>query len=187
MPQNNWIKRATAPVSTESMLDPDTRFRAARHEAGHAVVGESIHPGSVDSMALTHNGGVTSSDIVGNKWPEDLTRDDLDNLSAVSMAGGLSEPGGTTITHSKSDRDFRNKITGERAVSPINSIHRLITGGVGNNDSMLQAPQIQAEGQARANLVLQDPNSQSRIDRLASGLNMEGQLAGNQVRRIIKQ
>ena len=44
------IPRVLKQTGTENMNDPDTRFNAARHEAGHAVISEALNPGTVYSM-----------------------------------------------------------------------------------------------------------------------------------------
>lgn len=182
----SWVKRAikfhqdNAP--SESMDDPDTRFTAARHEAGHAVVGESLMPGSVKNMGLSPRGGITTVDL-GDAAP---TPDSLRDFSAISLAGGLSEPGGTTTTHSSGDMKARNRLTGQMASTPMANIHRIITGGAGKNDPMLQAPEVQAEGQARANRVLVDPVIQQKIGDVTTGLQMRGKLTGDQVRRLVR-
>lgn len=188
MPKN-WvnISKPISPVA-ESISDPETRYRTAKHESGHAVVSEALNPGSVRAMAIGKGGGATQMDSPANhKDISNLTPDDLQNLTAISLAGGLSEPGGTTPIHSSGDRDFRNHITGARASSPMSNIRRIITGGAGPNDPMLQAPQLQAEGQARANLVLSDPRGQQQINDLTSQLSTKNRLYGDEIRKVTGQ
>lgn len=182
MPKNNWVNKAAAPVVTDSMADPDTRYGAARHESGHAVVGESIYPGSVHAAAIGKGGGATVWDPPKQEMSQ-LTPEDLQNMTAISLAGGLSEPGGTTPTHSSGDMNARNRITGTLASSPISNIRRILTGSAGSNDPMLQAPQVQAAGQAKANLVLSDPHKQQQIDEMAGHLNSQGRLYGDEIRK----
>lgn len=170
----------------ETMQDPDTRYGAAHHEAGHMMVGESIYPGSMRSSSLGKGGGAT---VWNSPKPsiQDLTQEDLQNMSAISQAGGLSEPGGTTPIHSSQDMQSRNRLTGTLASSPTSNILRMLTGSAGKNDPMLQAPETQAAGQAKANLVLSDPHNQQRMDSLASDLTSRGRMYGDEIRKAVNK
>ena len=171
----------------DNMNDPDTRFTAARHEAGHAVISEMLNPGSVDSMALTNRGGETNiNPPQGKQTVNQLSDDDIRNMVATSLAGGLSEPGGTTPKHSSSDMIIRNQVTGMRASTPGQNISRLVTGKVMGNDPMLAAPNVQAEAQARVNAILADPKMNRAIDGLAGKFNETGKMTGKQVREYLK-
>lgn len=191
MPKKGWVDRASKSLyygkpMPDTNDDPDTRFNTARHESGHAVVGEALSPGSVSSMAIGPQGGATVfKSPRDTQYITDLTDDDIRNMTATSLAGGLSEEGGTTPIHASGDMAMRNHIYGERASSPIQNISRLVFGKTLGKDPMLQAPQFQAEGQARANLVLSDPNKQKSIDDLTGEVSSRGHLYGDEIRRAI--
>jgi hypothetical protein len=170
---------------TDSMNDPDTRFAAARHESGHAVVAENQEPGSVEGMALGSRGGVTDvTPAAGKTKISDLSHDDVKNFIATSLAGGLSEPGGTTPKHASGDRDARAQIIGALSSSPVQNLERLMTGKA-LGDEMAKGSSTLAEGRARAGAILADPRTQKAIDTLAAEFNEKGKLSGTQVRKVL--
>ena len=169
------------------MNDPDTRFAAARHEAGHAVIAEAQNPGVVQNMELGDFGGRTTvSAPDGKQNPSDLTHDELRNMVATSMAGGLSEEGGTTPVHSSGDMVNREKLMGAKAGSLDDQLSILLSGHTQGPDPILQANQTLAEGHARANAMLADPETQERINSLATLLTQKGKLSGEEVRDHLK-
>lgn len=167
MPQKNWVRKATG-------VDPDERYAAARHEAGHAVMAESLNPGSVEAMAIGQRGGITS--VVPSNVQDFVTN---------SVSGGLAEPRGTTITHASGDRAARNQLIGQMASTPMQNLHRLITGRGASNDPMLEAPQMQAQGQARFSALMADPRARKSIENVTTGLAGSERLSGNEVRKMI--
>ncbi len=178
MPPKNWVKKAVssaAPVSRDSMQDPDTRLNIARHEAGHAVVDEALNPGSLVDTTLSNRGGLTTYQPIKDRA----------DIMATSLAGGLSEPGGTTITHSGPDRDLRNKYVGEMASTPMMNLYRKLTGSVPGHDPMLEAPQMQSEGLARYSALMANPKVRDSVDEVAGRLNDNLQLSGDDVRGIM--
>lgn len=151
--------------NTESMSDPDTRFNAAQHEAGHIVVSELLRPGSVSNSSLDEHGGFTHIEPpAGKANPKDLTPDEVKNLVAVSYAGGLNEQGGTTKQHVSADQARREQVLGPQ--------------GLAANEDM-------AGARARINALLADKNTQQAIDRVAKALNEKGKLTGDEIRKII--
>lgn len=161
------------------MADPDTRFNAARHEAGHGVVSEMLHPGSVEGMALGSRGGETMT------TPMPATRDNVGDFMAQSLAGGLSEPGGTTVTHASGDRDARNRLVGEMASTPMQNLYRKFTGRGYGPDPMLQAPEMQSQGLAKYSALMSNPKVSDTIDNVAGALNSAGRMAGDKLRGFI--
>jgi hypothetical protein len=172
---------------SDSMSDPDTRFTAARHEAGHAVASEMLNPGSVESMELLPSGGRTMATAPGGKkMMTQLNADELTNMVARSQAGGLSEPGGTTPFHSSGDMENRANLMSAKAGGTLENLSRLVTGKVIGNDPMLEAPNVQARAQARVNAILSDPRNIEAIDGLAGKLNDKGKLSGEEIRKFLK-
>lgn len=170
---------------TESMNDADTRYNAARHEAGHAVVSELLRPGSVLNSKLDEGGGFTQVNPPKSSALE-LNPDDVRNLVAVSLAGGEQEQGGTTAKHVSADQNRRGKILASTAATTGQNIERLATGKVAGNDPMLQANQRMAEGQARINALMADPRTKAAIDGLAGELNDKGAMTGDEIRSYLK-
>lgn len=174
-------------TSSDSMNDPDTRFNAARHEAGHAVTSEVLNPGSVESMELLPSGGRTMATAPdGKKMMNQLNSDELTNMIARSQAGGLSEPGGTTPFHSSGDMVNRANLMSAKAGGPMENLSRLATGKVMGSDPMLEAPNVQARAQARVNAIMADPRNIKAIDGLAGKLNDKGKLSGDEIRKFLK-
>jgi hypothetical protein len=174
-------------TSTDNMNDPDTRFNAARHEAGHAVVSEALSPGSIDDMSLTSRGGTTN--LIPPKGKTDvgqLNPDELRNMVAANLAGGLSEEGGTTTKHTSGDLAVRDQIFGKRADSLGQNASRLLMGHTSGTDEMLQSGQTLAEARARVSALLADPKVQKQIDTLAEKLTTKGRLTGDEVRAHLK-
>lgn len=172
---------------TESMDDPDTRLSTARHEAGHAVISEMLRPGSVNEMGLDEKGGyMNAAPPSGKTTTEQLNPDEIKNLVAVSYAGGMSEPGGTTAKHVGPDQSRRADILMGGATSTLSNLSRIVTGHTIGQDPMLQANQYQADAKARVNAALADPDTRDKIDSLATLLNVKGKLSGDDVRKFLK-
>jgi hypothetical protein len=171
---------------TESMADPDTRFNTARHEAGHAVVSELLRPNSVQGLGLDESGGYTlASPPMGKTSTKQLNPDEIRNLVAVSYAGGMSEPGGTTAKHVGPDQARRADILSGSATTPLSNFARILTGHTFGQDQFLQANEQQAEAKARVNALLADPKTRSMIDSLATMLNVKGTMSGPEVRAFL--
>lgn len=170
----------------ESMTDPDTRFNTARHEAGHAVISELLRPNSVQGVGLDDSGGYTlASPPMGKKSTKQLNPDEIRNLVAVSYAGGMSEPGGTTAKHVGPDQARRADILSGSATTPLSNLARIVTGHTFGQDQFLAANQQQAEAKARVNALLADPNNRNMIDSLAAMLNAKGNMSGPEVRAFL--
>jgi hypothetical protein len=170
------------------MNDPDTRFAAARHEAGHAVLAEEQNPGAVQNMELGDFGGRTTVAAPdGKQTPQQLNHDELRNMVTTSMAGGLSEYGGTTPLHASGDMVNREKLMGANAGTWDQKLSTLLTGHVQGQDPMLQVPQTLAEANARAQAMLADKGTQDKINSLATELAAKGKLSGDEVRDHLKQ
>jgi hypothetical protein len=164
----------TSPA--ESMRDPETRFMAARHEAGHAVLNEILSPGSVTDTGIDEKGGTTNiKPPAGKTRASQLSRDELQNYLAGSMAGGLQEPGGTTRAHSRGDVEARSYVIGSRALA-----------GKAGGDHMLEANQDLAAAHAKAQASMADPKTHKMIDSLAKQINLKGKLSGDEVRAHLK-
>jgi hypothetical protein len=171
---------------TESMADPDTRFNTARHEAGHAVISELLRPNSVQGLGLDESGGYTlASPPMGKTSTKQLNPDEIRNLVAVSYAGGMSEPGGTTAKHVGPDQARRADILSGSATTPLSNFARILTGHTFGQDQFLQANEQQAEAKARVNALLADPKTRSMIDSLATMLNVKGTMSGPEVRAFL--
>lgn len=154
----------------DNMNDPATRLTAARHEAAHAVISEALNPGSVNMTGLTSAGGVTDiQPPAGKTTVGQLTPDEIRDMVATSYAGGLSEPGGTTIKHASGDQAARAQVLAGRGTSEF-----------------LQAPELQAAARARVTALLADPAIQKNIDTLAGHISTRGKLSGADVRTILK-
>lgn len=153
-------------ADNETMADPDTRFNAARHEAGHAVISELTRPGSVNNVSLDERGGLTEiQNPPGVTSPAGLNPDQVKDLVAMSYAGGLQEPGGTTAKHVSSDTKVREKLLGPQ--------------GLAANEDM-------AAARARINALLADPANRQKIDQVAQALNERGKLTGDEVRNLLR-
>jgi len=180
-------KTLKEPVdNTEDMSDPDVSFRAARHEAGHAVISEALNPGTVQSMELADTGGKTIVHAPNNKQTiGQLSQDELRDMVATSLAGGLNEPGGTTTVHASGDVKNRDKLMGTAAATPQQNLQRLATGGVSGTDPFLQMNQTMAASRARVQALLADPQVRQNIDKVAEQLNAKKKLSGDEVRAIM--
>lgn len=173
--------------STDNMNDPDTRYGAAQHEAGHAVISEMLNPGSVQNMELGDFGGKTVATAPdGKQTPKDLNTDELTNMVARSLAGGEFEPGGTTTTHSSGDVANRAKLMSANAGGLAQDASRIVTGKASGNDPMLAAPNIQAQAQARLNALMADPRTRQAVEGLASKLADKGKMSGDEIRAHLK-
>lgn len=162
------IKQTKA--AADNMNDPATRAAAARHESAHTVISEALNPGSVNSTGLTAGGGMTDvQPPAGKTTTEQLTSDEVRNMIAMLYAGGLSEPGGTTIKHASGDTAARAQVLAGRGTKEF-----------------LQAPELQAEARARVEALLADPSVQKNIDTLATHINAKGRLTGDEARTIIR-
>lgn len=178
-------KQPTAVEDSESMNDPDTRFTAAKHEAGHAVIGELLRPGSVENSSLGERGGETNVTPPSGKTAiSQLNRDELHDMLTESFAGGMSEDGGTTVKHASGDREVRNKLTGSRASTPVQNASRFAFGRT-FNDPMLQAPNAQAAARAKVTALLADPKTHDLINSVAEKLSLGGKLSGDEIRQIL--
>lgn len=172
----------------ESMDDPDTRFNTARHEAGHAVISELLRPNSVQEVGLDDSGGYTNaSRPAGKTETKQLTPDEIRNLVAVSYAGGMSEPGGTTAKHVGPDQTRRADILMGGAATAGANLARLAAGKTLGKDKFLAANQEQAEARARVNALLADPKNRAAIDSLAAKISEHGKLSGDDVRKFLGQ
>lgn len=172
--------------ASENMSDPDTAFNTARHEAGHAVISELLRPGAVREMGLSQSGGYTNiSPPSGKTKTNQLTPDEIKNLVAVSYAGGMSEPGGTTAKHVGPDQSRRADILMGGSTTALSNFARIATGHTFGPDQMLQANQQQAEAHARINALMADPNTRNMIDTLASVLNTKGKMSGSEIRAVL--
>lgn len=170
----------------ESMDDPDTRFNTARHEAGHAVVSELLRPNSVQEVGLDDGGGYTNiSPPAGKTDTSQLSPEEIKNMVAVSYAGGMSEPGGTTAKHVGPDQTRRADILMGGADSMAANLGRLLTGKTLGQDKFLQANQSQADAKARVNALLADPQNRAKIDELATKITSKGKLSGDDVRKSL--
>ena len=72
--------------------NPQERERVAIHEAGHAVVGELVQPGSVSSLTIRSRGGALG--FVRHATEEDhylYTREALENQICGLLAGAVAE------------------------------------------------------------------------------------------------
>lgn len=168
---------------SESMDDPDTRFNTARHETGHAVISELLRPGSVTGMGLDAQGGFTNATPpLGKTNTNQLNPEEIRNLIAVSYAGGMSEPGGTTAKHVGPDQARRADILSGSATTPLSNLARIVTGHTFGQDQFLAANQQQAEAHARVNAMLADPNTRNMIESLAQMLNVNGKMSGSEIR-----
>ncbi len=154
----------------DNMNDPVTRANAAQHDAAHTVVSEALNPGSVNMTGLTANGGVTDiQPPAGKTTVGQLTPDEVRNIIATSLAGGLAEPGGTTVRHTSGDLADRQQILAGRG-----------------NAAFGQAPELQAEGNARVQALLADPKIQQQIALVSKHLAEKGKLSGDEVRLLLK-
>jgi hypothetical protein len=173
---------------TESMSDPDTRFNTAQHEAGHVVISEMLRPGAVQGVGLDNSGGYTNiAPPAGKTDTSQLSPDEIRNLVAVSYAGGMAEPGGTTAKHVGPDQARRGDILAGGATSPMANLGRMLTGHTLGTDQMLQANQQQAEAKARVTALLADPAVRQNIDALATHITTKGHLSGDEVRAVLKR
>jgi hypothetical protein len=174
--------------AAESMSDPDTRFNTAQHEAGHVVISEMLRPGAVQGVGLDDSGGYTNiAPPAGKTEASQLSPEEIRNLVAVSYAGGMVEPGGTTAKHVGPDQARRADILGGGAVSTMSNIGRLITGHTLGTDQMLQANQQQAEAKARVTALLADPAVRQNINTLATHITTRGHLSGDEIRSVLKK
>ena len=117
---------------------------------------------------------------------EALNPDELRDMIATSLAGGMTEPGGTTIEHASGDVKNRGTLLGPAADTITQKISRLVTGSGTANDPMLQNNQTLAEAKARVTALLADPKVRKRIETVASHLADKGKLSGDDVRSIIQ-
>jgi hypothetical protein len=171
----------------DNMSDPATRAAAAEHEAAHSVVSEMLEPGSVNSTGLTTGGGVTDiQPPAGKTTVGQLAPDEVRNMVATSLAGGMMEPGGTTSKHASGDLAERKQVLGGAPSAMWQGIQRLATGGVHGVDPMLQNNQTLAEGKARVDALLADPAVQQHIKNVSSHIAARGKLSGDEVRAIMK-
>lgn len=172
----------------ENMADPDTRYKAARHEAGHAVISELLNPNSVRSIELGEFGGRTWTNAPNNKQTiNSLNPDELKTMIATSLAGGLNEYGGTTIRGSSGDVAKRARLMGTPASNPIDDMARLLTGKTAGKDQMIEGNKTLAESRARVQALLADPKTIKKIDRLTEVLSALGSLTGDQVREFLQK
>jgi hypothetical protein len=179
-------KHSTTLADSENMNDPDTRFTAAKHEAGHAVIGELLRPGSVENSSLGERGGETNiTPPAGKTNVGQLNRDELHDMLTASFAGGMAEDGGTTVTHASGDRKVRNQLTGSQASTPAQNASRFAFGRT-FNDPMLQAPNAQAAARAKVTALLADPKTHDLINSVAEKLSLGGKLSGDEIRQILK-
>ena len=141
-------------------------------------------------MELGDFGGRTTvSAPDGKQNPSDLTHDELRNMVTTSMAGGLSEEGGTTPFHSGGDMVNREKLMGANAGTwdqQLSTLLNLDTSKEKTPSSWKQIGGTLAEGHARANAMLADPEIQNRINSLAALLTEKGKLSGAEVRDHLK-
>lgn len=179
---------ASQPVSRDAMDDPDAAFKAAWHEAGHAIVGELLRPGSVQAVGLNDSGGYTNATTPQGKTnTNQLTPDEIRNLVAASYAGGMVEPGGTTAKHVSVDQNHRSDILMGAGTTPLANLARIVTGHTIGTDPVLEANQRQAEAKARVNALLADPNTRDMIDALTVQIASKKNLTGDDVRDVMSK
>lgn len=183
------IPRVMKQSGSEDMSDPELAFNAARHEAGHAVISEALNPGTVSSMALDENGGKTIVNAPNGKQTVGaLSPDELRDMVATSLAGGMTEPGGTTVEHASGDVRNRGTLLGPAADTWQQQLGRLVMPAQGvPNDPMLQNNQTLAESKARVTALLADPKVRKNIDTVAAHLAAKKNLSGDEVRAIIQK
>jgi hypothetical protein len=172
------------PIPVLAPNSPEGLYNTAQHEAGHAVVDETLMPGSVDKMGIDRRtgGGVTDLHIrpVGGE-------SDLVNYLGGSLAGAEVQPDKEhAVLNASGDLRGRTAVIGGQASTPLNNLHRLITGGAGSNDIMVRAPQLMANAQARIQPILADPIARQQMADVGSKVNENTVISGNDVRQIMK-
>ena len=86
------IEKVIMGEKVERKPSEEELWRIAVHETGHALVSETIEPGSVSSITITSRGKALG--YIRQQPPEDrylYTRDCLDHKIAVLLGGSISE------------------------------------------------------------------------------------------------
>jgi len=164
----------------------EEKWRVAVHEAGHALVGERVKPGSVSSVTITPRGRALG--YVRSHEAEDrylYTRPMLEDQIRIALAGALAE-----------DLIFGQRSTGaasdfERALDLARRIvfSGLSDLGVVDEDSVDRAGENAAVGQiitAQEQAVAACLSEhRAALERLAADLSEHEALAGDAVRAIL--
>lgn len=176
------------PSTKISDADKTALHPAARHEAGHVVVGEALRPGSIGGSALSGpGGGMTINNPPAQRQTiQSMTPNDVTNNLATSLAGGLTQTGGTTRQASSGDLAERTNIIGSKSGGLMNNLSRLATGKTPGMDYMIAAPQLQAAAQARVMPIISSPEGAAKIDKTAEALNAKRSLNPDQIKDLTK-
>ncbi|HEX6989140.1 MAG TPA: AAA family ATPase [Bacillota bacterium] len=165
----------------------EERRRVAFHEAGHALLGELVQPGSVASVTIVSRGA--SLGYVRQRPQDDVwlwTRDQLENDARVALAGYVAEQLVFGAPSTGAGDDLRRV---------ADTVDRIITAGLsrlGPVDPDRAPPEAVQQVRSELTAVLVDDVEQilirhrAALDRLAARLFEQETLSGDEVRATLE-